>query len=111
MTYNSELTTRIKQIILELGLYDTGALYDSIMVYVTATGNQIEIDLFAKFYLKYLWERYNIENEITFDPVTTLEFTRLIQTYIETQVSKILEGDEEADIEDISVTFNLVDIN
>jgi hypothetical protein len=110
MTYNAELTTRIKQIILELGLYRTGALYDSIMVYVSAQDNNIQIDLFAMFYLKYLWERYNIENAITFDPVTTLEFTRIIQGYIEQQVQKILEG-QDADIEDISLTFNLVDIN
>jgi hypothetical protein len=110
MTYNQELTTRFKQIILELGLYKTGALYDSIMVYTNVNENEISIDLFAKFYLKYLWEKYSIESAFTFDPTTTLEFTKLVQTYIEQQVQKILQG-EDADIEDVSLTFNLVDID
>lgn len=110
MIFNNILTESIKSIILRLGLYDTGALYDSILVFTTTNNNIIEIDLHAMYYLIYLWEPYNIESEIINDINVSNEINSLMSDYISNGVKIIMEGGD-FELEDIKILINIIEID
>lgn len=85
---NQILTSLMKKIILELGLIDTGSLYNSILVYSYIQNNVLYIDVKSEDYIVYLKDRYNISGRFTDNDIFGNEIGSLIAPIIEEGIVK-----------------------
>jgi hypothetical protein len=77
-----ELTEKLKRIIRDKGLVDTGKLTRSIKVNVTKRSNSIEITIETEDYFKYLDDKYGITKAL---------FTEQLYTDIENRIGRAIE--------------------
>jgi len=86
MIYNANLTALFKEIVKDReGLYDTGALWESIIVSADFSRvPSVRIEIIAKDYLKYYIVERALEEQFTEDPVFVAEYEEVLEFGIRT---------------------------
>jgi heme oxygenase len=84
---NEIIQTLVKDLIYAQ-LYDTGALYESVMVNAYVNGNQVDVEIRCNDYIKYHVERLDLTNQIKDNTFFKQEMARLLGDYFRGEVIK-----------------------
>jgi hypothetical protein len=74
---NNNLTKAMKDTIQQLGLIDTGALYNSIKVDVSVRDNNLYLNVIGEEYIKYLKDKNPITNTFVKQSIYALEINKI----------------------------------
>lgn len=107
-TFNPVLTRIYKSIIVKNGLVQSGALRDSVKVYLFPKGKVMQIIIVAIDYHKFLVEEYNLIPQFTDDQGFGIEVSNAFEFYIEKRVEAMLNGEQFSDSDlDLSLSIEL----
>lgn len=93
-TFNPTLTRLYQQVIVENGLVQTGALRDSVKVYLFPKGKVMQIVIVAIDYHKFLVEEYDLLQKLADKQGFGIEVGNAFEDYIEDRVEAMLNGEQ-----------------
>ena len=88
--FSSILTSLMKQTISDLGLYNTGNLYNSISVSYVIQNNTLLIDVSAVDYIVYLKDEYSMSNRFSLQSGFEQEVERIFTDVILSNINESL---------------------
>lgn len=92
---NYTLTQTLKKIIKEKGLYNTGALYNSVSVELEISNDTVTVNVFVNDYFKFLDENYVLTETFTSTPEFTEEVTYAFQDFIISKLDETIDSGKE----------------